>query len=261
MPLANATREQIRDFLVQEVSRYIHENSANPPALEMKPFHARLMPALFGTTLSERSFSTRLGLWFQRIALLVAQQFNQCAQQPFLVEGQLQPAVEAQITAILAQMEGGTRRPNRQADVAQVLGLQYPGGTSRRVRSDLRVLRHDGQELFFEMKTVKPNKGTFEEMKRKMLMIMAMRPAAQAYAAMSYNPMGDGNIYVPDFNQFLELRQDLIVGRDFWARIGDDYTYDELVGIAEEVGELTAHLIEEAAQTALEQADHPAQEN
>jgi hypothetical protein len=206
-----------------------------------KPFHARLMPALFSLQFSERSFSTRLGLWFQRIALLVAGQFNQNAQLGYLVAGQLQPAAEAQITAILAQMDGNPpprRVPNRQADTNQVIGLQYPGGTNRQVRSDLYVLRNDGSEVYFEMKTVKPNKGTFEEMKRKMLMIMAMRhqQGAQAYAAMSYNPAGEGNLYTPEFNQFLEVGTDLLVGSQFWNFIGDNQTYAELLEIAEEVG-------------------------
>lgn len=209
------------------------------------------MPALFGIALSERSFSTRLGNWFQRIALLVARQFNQQAHNNYLVGGQLQPAAEAQITAILAQLGGSSprREPNRQLDCTQVNGVQYPGGTTRQVRSDLFVVRPDGSEVYFEMKTVKPNRGTFEDMKRKMLMIMAMRQEfqAQAYAAMSYNPAGEGNVYIPEFNNYLELGTDLLVGREFWSFIGDDRTYDELLEIAQAVGEETTPLIAAAS--------------
>jgi hypothetical protein len=247
LPLSDQTRTAIRTFLLQEVTRYIEENLGNLPAADAQPFHARLMPALFGTTLSERSFSTRLGLWFQRMALLVARQFNQAAEANYLVTGEVQPAAEAQITAILAQMDGPPpkRVPSRAADTAQVLGLQYPGGTSRQVRSDLFIRRHDGSEVYFEMKTVKPNKGTFLEMKRAILMIMAMRfqQHSQAYAGMSYNPAGDGNVYIPDYNLFLELGTDLVIGRPFWSFIGDEQTYDELLEIAQEVGLEAAPLI------------------
>src|SRR5579884_1599460 len=162
MPLSPETRRRIEIYLEQEVTRYVHENAQALPVLESQPFHARLMPALFketGITMSERSFSTRLGLWFQRLAEMVAVQFNQAAERNFLVQGQLQPAAEATVTGILAQMENNTRQPNRTADVAQVLGQQFPNGALRQVRSDLRILRHDGRELFFEMKTVKPNKN------------------------------------------------------------------------------------------------------
>lgn len=205
------------------------------------------MPALFGIALSERSFSTRLGLWFQHMALLVARQFNQQAETNYLVTGHLQPAAEAQITAIIAQMDrpAPRRTPNRQADTTQVIGLQYPGGTARRVRSDLFVLRPDGSRVYFEMKTVKPNKFTFRDMKRDILAIMAMeyQTNAQAYAAMSYNPAGEGTIYVPQYNKFLELGTDLIVGKPFWDFIGDAQTYDELLEIAQEVGAQTTPLI------------------
>jgi hypothetical protein len=208
--------------------------------METQPFHARLMPALFGTALSERSFSTRLGLWFQRMALLVARQFNRQAEMNYLVTGQLQPAAEAQITAIIAQMDGPPpkRIPNRQRDTTQVIGLQYQGGTTRQVRSDLFVMRADQSEVYFEMKTVKPNKNTFRDMKRDILTIMAMcyQQNAQAYAAMSYNPAGEKNVYTPDYNEFLELGADLIVGRQFWNFIGDGQTYDELLEVAQEVG-------------------------
>ncbi len=97
------------------------------------------------------------------------------------------------------------------------------------------------------MKTVKPNKNTFKDMKRDILMIMAMQyqTNAQAFAAMSYNPAGEGNVYTPEFNQFLELDADLIVGRPFWTFIGDEHTYDELLEIAQYVGTATTHLIAE----------------
>jgi len=142
------------------------------------------------------------------------------------------------------------RIPNRERDTTQVIGLQYPGGTTRRVRSDLFALCSDGTEAYFEMKTVKPNKNTFRDMKRDILMIMALRheQQAQAYAAMSYNPAGEGNIYVPAFNEFLEQNTDLLVGSRFWNFIGDEQTYPELLEVAQEVGAAATALIPAAAQ-------------
>jgi len=65
---------------------------------------------------------------------------------------------------------------------------------------------------------------------------------------MSYNPAGEGNIYTPDYNEFLELGSDLIVGREFWNFIGDEQTYDELLEVAQEVGTVTTPLIAAANQ-------------
>ena len=81
-------------------------------------------------------------------------------------------------------------------------------------------------------------------------MIMALRheQQAQAYAAMSYNPAGEGNIYVPAFNEFLEQNTDLLVGSRFWNFIGDEQTYPELLEVAQEVGAAATALIPAAAQ-------------
>lgn len=100
------------------------------------------------------------------------------------------------------------------------------------------------------MKTVAPNKDTSKLMKSTILLITALRQGqdAQAYAAMAYNPAGEGQSYTLYADsryalQFLELGTDLVVGRAFWEMIGDSHTYDELLGIAEEVGASVANLI------------------
>jgi hypothetical protein len=253
MPLSQQTRNQIRDYLGQELKRYIHEGLANPAVMESKPFHARLMPTLFGVPLSERSFSTRSGTWFQNIARMVAAQYHERAETQYPVTGQIQPAAETHIAAIINQMQAkppDRRIPNRQLDIQQVLGVQFPGGVHRRVLSDLYVRTQEGRELYFEMKTVAPNKDTSKLMKGAILLITALRQGnnAQAYAAMAYNPAGEGQSYTLYADsryalQFLELGTDLVVGRPFWEMIGDRQTYDELLEISAEVGLSVAQLI------------------
>ena len=199
------------------------------------------MPPLSNVPYSERSFSTRLGIWFQNMAQIVATQYNQHAETNYVVEGHIQPAASAHIKTTLDSMDHGNPRrvPERATDIAQVLGVQSSGGASAQVRSDLYVRRHDGQELYFEIKTPDPNKRQCLDMKSDILTIMALRHGfnAQAYAACGYNPFGDGAPYTNGFvAQFLEIGEDILVGRPFWERIGEPSTYDELLGIAAEVG-------------------------
>ncbi|MFZ0800933.1 MAG: TdeIII family type II restriction endonuclease [Terriglobales bacterium] len=207
MALNAQTRDQVRGFLLNQVTRYIQQNLANQ---RHKPFHERLMPPLSIEGLSERSFSTRLGSWFQNIARMVALQYGQEAQSNCLVQGHIRPAATALITAILDDMDHGQphRVPNRAVDVAAVFAVQGPGGANDQVRSDLFVRRQDGEELYFEIKTPDPNKQTCRAMKKDILTIMALRHGhnAQAYAACAYNPYGDGQPYVSNFvGQFLEI--------------------------------------------------------
>lgn len=247
MPLTRDTREAIRAYLLGRVRAYINRSLTNTRT--EKPFHSRLMPGIFETRFSERSFSTSTGSWFQRIAQLVASQYHQRAVTGHLVTGRIAAAAEAHIQAIVEEMDHGRPRrvPNREQDLAEVHPIQTRGGIDREVRSDLFVLRHDNSELYFEMKTPGPNKGQCKAMKRDILLITALRHGqpAEAYAAAAYNPFGEGRPYTAQYvDQFLEIGADFLVGGQFWSIIGDASTYGELLDIAIDVGREIRPLIE-----------------
>jgi hypothetical protein len=211
------------------------------------------MPTLFGVPLSERSFSTRSGSWFQTTARMIATQYHAQVANQYPVVGEIQPAAETLIRDWIKQMKAkkpNRIKPNREKDIQRVLANQFPGGVHLEILSDLFVRTHDGREFYFEMKTVAPNKDTSELMKTKVLLITALRYQfpVNAHASMAYNPAGEGHSYseYPDSRyalQFLELNTDLIVGRPFWTLIGDEHTYEELLQISEDVGHATAHLL------------------
>lgn len=239
MSLTRETRDEIFEFMRAQLSRYVRESLAGPRS---KPFHERLMPPLSKVPFSERSFSTRLGGWFQVIAKMIALQYNSQAESNYLVEGRIRPAATSYIADVLEEMDHGKprRKPNRRLDISQVLAVQSPGGTAGQVRSDLFVKTRKGKELYFEIKTPDPNKAQCVQMKRDILTIMALRKGfpAEAYAACGYNPFGDGAPYTANFvSQFLDIGRDILVGRDFWKIIGEASTYDELLTISSEVGE------------------------
>jgi Type II restriction endonuclease, TdeIII len=251
MPLSDETKLSIHGYLLVELSRYIKENAGARQALVTKPFHARLLPALFNVALSERSFSTRSGSWWQQLARLVGRQYHERAELGYRVHGQLKPAASQHIDEILRQLNTpNARKPDRSTDIAEVCTVQAPGGDSVTLLADLFILTHDGEECYFEMKTPQPNKDTSMAMKRFVLRLAAMRMGhkAEAFAATAYNPFGDGEPYTWNYaTQFLEVGADLLVGRSFWAKIGDESTYDELLEISEEVGKEISDLIAASA--------------
>lgn len=134
MPLSSEIRNAIHDYLVVEMTRYVKESLASP---RYKPFHERLMPPLSAFPFSERSFSTRLGSWFERMAQLVASQYHPLAERNFLVTGHIQPAASAHINTVLIAMNRRMPRrlPNRRQDIEEVLTVQSPGGAEDQVRS------------------------------------------------------------------------------------------------------------------------------
>src|SRR5271165_940022 len=118
MPLNPETRATIHGYLRGEMTRYVRESLASA---RHKPFHERLMPPLSAVPFSERSFSTRLGSWFERMAQVVALQYHPVAERNFLVTGHIQPAASAHInTVIIAMNRRMPRRiPNRRQDIAE----------------------------------------------------------------------------------------------------------------------------------------------
>jgi Type II restriction endonuclease, TdeIII len=100
--------------------------------------------------------------------------------------------------------------------------------------------------MYLEIKTPQPNKDTSAAMKKFILKVAAMRKGfpAEAYAATAYNPFGDSAPYTWNYaKQFLEIGEDMLIGRDFWAKIGDETTFDELLEIAASVGSEITELI------------------
>jgi type II restriction enzyme len=186
------------------------------------------------------------------MAKLVAQQFHPHVEQPFTVTGRIQPAASSHIETVLGQMDKGKpkRKPSRAQDTLEVTTVQSPGGAELSVTADLFIRTESGEEWYFEMKTAQPNKGQCKEMKRFILQIAALRKdqGGQAYASTAYNAEGDGNpTRDGKIKQFLEPGEDILIGRQFWRKIGDEFTYDEVLAIAEEVGHEVTALIERAA--------------
>ncbi|MEO6804949.1 MAG: TdeIII family type II restriction endonuclease [Edaphobacter sp.] len=245
MPLTDETKSEISKYLTKQLARYIADQKAKGNALDVQPFHARLLPDLFKIPLSERSFSTRSGGWFQQMAKSVARQFHPVVEQPYTLHGNIQPGASAHIETMLGQMDKGVpkRRPSRLNDIASVLGVQSTGGASLSVTADLFIRTYAAEEWYFEMKTAQPNKGQCKEMKRFILQVAALRHQehGQAFASTAYNALGDGKPVIDGkIRQFLEPGADILIGRDFWSKIGDMSTYDELLLISEEVGKQLA---------------------
>jgi len=241
MPLDRGTQTEIHDFLFSKVSSYVDRQKAKGDPMDIQPFHARLLPELFKIPLSERSFSTSSGSWFQHLAKFVATQYHATAELQHTIHDRLQPAASSYIEEILNRMNHGSprRKPSREKDTSDVLKFQSPGGADHSVTADLFIKTRKGEEWYFEMKTAQPNKGQCRDMKKFILQVAAMRQAenGQAYASMAYNPRGDGQeIKDGKIKQFLEVGTDMLIGRDFWSKIGDQHTYGELLAITESVG-------------------------
>jgi hypothetical protein len=111
------------------------------------------------------------------------------------------------------------------------------------ITADLYILRHDGTELFFEIKSPRPNKGQCLEVTQRLLRIhlarQKPRPQVQAYFAMPYNPYGNlrSDYQWGHAKNYTPFEDAVRIGEEFWSMVGTDSTYQELLQIYAEVGQ------------------------
>lgn len=104
------------------------------------------------------------------------------------------------------------------------------------------LIGYEDNELFFEIKSPKPNKGQCIEVTERLLHIHSLRnngpPKVYTYYAMAYNPYGDDrSSYKHSFAiNYMDIRNQVVIGKEFWEIVGGIGTYEELLEIYREVG-------------------------
>jgi hypothetical protein len=274
MPIQPATRIKIKTYLEDFIDKLIlkHAHSTIPlfddPASylaqtstkpEFKPFHAAAIPhEIMRISAVERSFSTSLGSSFEESARLIALDYHTEAKLRYDMSGEVSRRSLAAIDNAPVRFENDSELFNGDVDsplsdlIDDVLDA-WDDHTliPRQIRSDLYILTHDGQELFFEIKSPVPNKGQCVNILRWILSLHLLRrrkrPDVQAYLAMPYNPFGptraDYNWSVPQL--YLPFDETVLIGHEFWELIGGPNTYEELLAIYHEVGQQKSqHIID-----------------
>jgi hypothetical protein len=208
----------------------------------LKPFHEAIIPPeILRVSTFERSFSTKLGTTFEECARLIALQTYAVAERGYRASGQMPAAAAAKIEAIVTRINEG-HTPDFPALIAEVLEVSDEEWVERPAIADLYLRDQAGHEYFFEIKSPRPNKGQCLEVAERLLRIHAIkqkaRPYVNAYFAMAYNPYGTCLAdYRHSFSlQYLDMQNEVLLGADFWALIGGEGTYEELLEIYCEVG-------------------------
>ncbi|MBN8655402.1 MAG: TdeIII family type II restriction endonuclease [Anaerolineae bacterium] len=207
-----------------------------------KPFHEAIIPEqLLRVSAFERSFSTKLGSTFEECARLIASQTFKTARRNFVATGQMPAAATVRIEQLVNQITS-EHKPNFLNFIDEVLKVEDKNWVERPVVADLFLENDKGVRYFFEIKSPKPNKGQCLEIAERLLRVHAItqekRPKVNAYFAMAYNPYGNRREdYKHSFSiQYLDMKNEVLIGDEFWTIIGGKGTYEELLDIYREVG-------------------------
>ncbi len=127
--------------------------------------------------------------------------------------------------------------------VKEIVGLSKSGiGVERVCIADLYIEKKDGTQLFFEIKSPKPNKGQCLEATSRLLQIQAMThstyPKSRAFYATAYNPYGlRKEEYKHSFAvNYMDMVNEVLIGKEFWDIVGGPGTYENILGIYQQVG-------------------------
>jgi hypothetical protein len=254
--IKRSTRGQIKGFLEGFIQGIINEHkssSLNPKELrpakkfseegDIKPFHEALLPdGILRITEFERSFSTKLGTTFEEVAKLIGKDNYAVAERGHVVCGKVSPRAIKKIESIVNKIGSGGMEKSYLKLAKEVVKISMKKGETRRKTADLYLKDNRGNEIFFEIKSPKPNKGQCLEATDRLLQIHAIRrlssPKVRTYYAMAYNPYGDDKkSYAHSFSRrYMDLKNQVLIGKEFWDLIGGEGTYKEVLEVYREVG-------------------------
>ena len=256
--IQEVTREKIKGYLEAFIQKMINEHKKKSnlkatdlrPTLdhstkgEIKPFHEALIPhGIMLMSEFERTFSTTLGSTFEEAAKLIALDYHGRAERGKRLSGEVTTKSIDEIERIKNAINKSGMKRSYLDLVDEIVSSSKSGKTEPRlVISDLYVHDNKGKEIYFEIKSPKPNKGQCLEVTERLLHIHAIRRVNQrsvrTYFAMAYNPYGNSKSeYKHSFSmKYLDLENEVVIGREFWDLIGGPGTYEEVLSIYREVG-------------------------
>lgn len=239
------TEVKIAEILTSCVDRALERTRNNKTH---RPFHEYLLSKeLVNSSAFERSFSTSFGQGpIEEISQLIAiDSGHEVIRQKEVQVNVFKGAID-EIERICSSLRAGEKTPNWKQEATKVQAYKKGDTEVRRVISDLWI-KKDNVETFISIKTVKPNLDQTEIAKKDMLLLKAHNQNYNTYFGLFYNPGGenraDYNWTIP-FKIFNMHKDDVVlIGKDYWNKLGNENTYKELLLIFDEVGKETREKI------------------
>jgi len=244
MALTTQQSKQIKEYLVGKIRQKL---ATYDPETNSMPFHFRLLGkdrmALFSFI---HSVNTTLGTSiFEQVGAMIAEPHaNKTIGQYKEFKGFVSSAAVLTIDTIMRELRVATRKPNKLKETKEVLAVVSKGNQGKKLkkRVDLFVEMKDGTEYYFELKSAKPNINEFTGIKKQMLDWIAMRGSENPKAkvktivAIPYNPYEPKPYERWTLQGLFDLKEEVLVGVEFWDLLGGEGTYEDLLKVFEQAG-------------------------
>jgi type II restriction enzyme len=148
------------------------------------------------------------------------------------------------IQRIMDNLSTAVSSPNKTEEIQAIRAVCQTGEMKavKPTKVDLKIIGHDETIYLIDIKTAKPNAGSFKEFKRTLLewlaATLAVNPTAnvQTLIAIPYNPYEPQPYNRWTMRGMLDLEHELKVAEEFWDFLGGEGTYIELLDCFEQAG-------------------------
>lgn len=243
MALTNEQITQIENVLKTNLRNKFLNYNPEPAAM---PFHTRLLGkdrmALFSFIHSlNTNFGTSI---FEPVAKCLASTKFKVTNSQASVGNQISESAQRVIQDIMDELTAVHKRPDKINEIEAIRKVCRQGNmrTVKPTKVDVWLQLEDEELFLFDIKTAKPNKGSFREFKRTLLewtaCVLAQNPNANVNTliAIPYNPYAPKPYSRWTMAGMLDLPNELMVAEEFWNFLGGNGAYEQLLDIFENVG-------------------------
>ncbi len=220
--------------------------ASHNPEPAIMPFHTRLLGkdrlALYSFI---HSLNTNFGTTiFEPIAVSLASNRFKVVKTQVKSGAKISNSAHFEIQKTIDSLSFAIIGPNKQRDI-EIIRNVCQSGEMREVKLtkvDLYLESMEGEIYLIDIKTAKPNRGSFKEFKRTLLewtaSVLAEKPQAKVHTliAIPYNPYDPKPYDRWTMAGMLDIKQELKVAEEFWDFLGGKGAYHTLLDCFERVG-------------------------
>jgi len=245
-------KSAIQDVITAMMDRVMDRVLVTDPFIKeehraKKPLYAALVPdEIFKGSHFERRFVTPFGNAWQSLAVVAANAGLGKGTATQRIDGLVKSERLRRITEVLNMLEHAEKgerkvQPNWDAELGHILEAR---GEDIPVSVICDVYAEDvtnDKRYAFELKAPLPNSDQTKVSKEKILKLYSMEPKQvdEAYYALPYNPYGRREDYNWSFPaRWFNMKEDAVVliGEEFWEKIGGLGTYRAFIEAVNEIG-------------------------
>lgn len=181
---------------------------------------------------------------FESVAISLAKSKFKRAESQVVAGDRISPKAQMEIQNIMDDLTTAKSSPNKQKEIGVIRKVAQQG-KFRKIKPtkvDVLLESHSGELFLFDIKTAKPNAGSFKEFKRTLLEWTATTLAentktkVQTLIAIPYNPYDPEPYNRWTIRGMLDLERELKVANEFWDFLGGEGTYEDLLKCFERIG-------------------------